>query len=207
MRSGCRAVLRCHKVRCRSSSSKHWRPGSERKALQSSPRWLEARKEAALTATKPTIAFAGGVDYSKPNRASFPKTREWQESWDVGVAVNWKFFDSGRAKSQAAEAAAAATATRERIAEFDSIVSADVRQRLLDLDSSQAMVRAARDAVRSAAEARRVVADRFSAGVATSTDVLVAQVALLEGELARTRALAGVRLAEARLERALGRQP
>ena len=96
------------------------------------------------------------------------------------------------------------TATRERIAEFDSVVSADVRQRLLDIDSSQAMVRAATDAVRSAAEARRVVIDRFGAGVATSTDVLVAQVALLESELARTRALAGVRLAEARLERALG---
>ena len=67
------------------------------------------------------------------------------------------------------------------------------------------MVRAATDAVRSAAEARRVVADRFNAGVATSTDVLVAQVALLESELARTRALADVRLAEARLQRALGR--
>ena len=51
--------------------------------------------------------------------------------------------------------------------------------------------------------------DRFlaglEAGVATSTDVLVAQVALLESELARTRALAAQRLAEARLERAIGR--
>jgi outer membrane protein TolC len=164
-------------------------------------------KAAALTATKPTIAFSGGVDYAQPNPRIFPKTREWQESWDVGVSINWNFLDFGRAKSQAAEAAAAATATRERIAEFDSIVSADLRQRLLDLDSSQAMVRAAADAVKSAADARRVVSDRFSAGVATSTDVLVAQVALLENELARTRALAGVRLAEARLERVLGRQP
>jgi outer membrane protein TolC len=50
-----------------------------------------------------------------------------------------------------------------------------------------------------------VVADRFAAGVATSTDVLVAQVAMLEAELVRTRALAAVRLAEARLERTVGR--
>ena len=84
-------------------------------------------------------------------------------------------------------------------------MSADVRQRLLDLDSSHAIVRATSDAVTSAAEARRVVTDRFAAGVATSTDVVVAQVALLESELARTRALANVRLAEARLDRALGR--
>lgn len=179
----------------------------ERKALELRLGGIEARKEAALTATKPTIAFTGGIDYANPNPRIFPRTGVWQESWDVGVSVNWNFFDFGRARSQAAEAAAVVTATRERIAEFDSIVSADVRQRLLDLDSSQAMVRAAADAVKSAADARRVVTDRFSAGVATATDVLVAQVALLENELARTRALAGVRLAEARLERVMGRQP
>lgn len=179
----------------------------ERKALSFRMGGAEARQQAALTATKPTIAFTGGVDYANPNPRIFPRKGEWQESWDVGVSVNWNFYDFGRARSQAAEAAAAVTATRARIAEFDSIVSAEIRQRLLDLESSQAMVRASNDAVRSATEARRIVTDRFGAGVATSTDVLVAQVALLETGLARTRALAGVRLAEARLERALGRQP
>ena len=179
----------------------------ERKALSFRLGGAEERQKAALTATKPAINLTGGVDYANPNPRIFPRQGEWQESWDVGVSVNWNFLDFGRARSQAAEAAAAATAVRERIAEFDSLVSADVRQRLLDLESSRAMVRAASDAVRSAAEARRVVTDRFGAGVATSTDVLVAQVALLETELTRTRALAGVRLAEARLERALGTQP
>lgn len=177
----------------------------ERKALSFRMGGAEARQQAALTATKPTVSFTGGVDYANPNPRIFPRKGEWQESWDVGVSVNWNLLDFGRAKSQAAEAAASVTATRERIAEFDSIVSAEVRQRLLDLESSQAMVRATTDAVRSAAEARRVVSDRFGSGVATSTDVLVAQVALLETELARTRALAGVRLAEARFERSLGR--
>ena len=180
---------------------------SERRALSFRLDSAEERQKAALTATRPTVAFAGGFDYAKPNRRIFPVTPMWDESWDLGVNVNWNFFDFGRAKSQAAEAAAIATATRERIAEFDSVVSADIRQRLLDIESSQAMVGAASDAVRSAAEARRVVMDRFAAGVATSTDVLIAQVQLLESELVRTRALAGVRLAEARLERALGRQP
>jgi outer membrane protein len=178
----------------------------ERRALTLRLGGAEARQQAALTGNKPTVAFAGGVDYANPNPRIFPRKGEWQESWDVGVSLNWNFFDFGRSKAQAAEAAAAITATRERIAEFDSVVSADVRQRLLDVSSSQAMVRAAADVVRSAAEARRVVTDRFAAGVATSTDVLVSQVALLEAELSRTRALANVRLAEARLQRVLGQQ-
>lgn len=177
----------------------------ERKAFMARLDALEARHDAALAANKPTVAVIGGVDYANPNPRIFPRKGEWQESWDVGVNVSWNVFDFGRTKAQAAEVAAAVTAARERIADFDTIVTADVQQRLLDVESSQAMVQAASDAVRSAAEARRVVGDRFAAGVATSTDVLVAQVAFLEAELARTRALAGVRLAEARLERALGR--
>ena len=180
---------------------------SERKALSFRLGGAEEGQKAASTTRKPTVAFAGGFDYANPNRRIFPVTKTWDESWDIGVNVNWNFYDFGRSKSQTAEAAAVFTATRERIAEFDSIVSADVRQRLLDIESSQAMVRAASDAVRSAGEARRVVMDRFGAGVATSTDVLIAQVQLLESELVRTRAIAGVRLAEARLERTLGKQP
>lgn len=177
----------------------------ERKALTLRLGGIEARGRAAMTANKPVVAVAAGVDYAKPNQRIFPRQGIWQESWDLSVNVSWPFLDFGRTKAQAAEVAAAAAATRERLAEFDSVVSADVRQRLLDLDSSLAMVRAASDAVKSATEARRVVGDRFAAGVATSTDVVVAQVAMLENELARTRALAGVRLAEARLHRVLGR--
>lgn len=177
----------------------------ERKALTLRIGGIEARQQAAETGNKPVVAVGAGVDYANPNQRIFPRKGEWQESWDLSVNVSWPFFDFGRTKAQVAEIAAVALATRERLAEFDSVVSADVRQRLLDLDSSQAMVRAASEAVRSATDARRVVGDRFTAGVATSTDVIVAQVALLENELARTRALAGVRLAEARLHRVLGR--
>ncbi|HEX4912307.1 MAG TPA: TolC family protein [Vicinamibacterales bacterium] len=177
----------------------------ERRALEQRAGAAEARHEAALKATRPTVSLFGGLDYAKPNPRIFPRQPFWQRTWELGANANWNFYDFGRAKAQAAEAAAVVTATRERLAELDTIVSADVRQRLLDLDSSHAIVRATSDAVTSAAEARRVVTDRFAAGVATSTDVLVAQVALLESELARTRALANVRLAEARLDRALGR--
>jgi outer membrane protein len=177
----------------------------ERQTLSLRLGGLEARQQAVQAGNKPTVAVAGGVDYANPNPRIFPRKGEWQESWDVGVNVNWNFLDFGRTKAQIAEASAAVSATRARIAELDSVISADVEQRLLDLESSGAMVRAATDAIKSAADARRIVADRFAAGVATSTDVLVAQVALLESELARTRALAAQRLAEARLERTIGK--
>jgi OMF family outer membrane factor len=145
------------------------------------------------------------LDYARPNPRIFPRIDDWNESWDVGVAASWALFDGGRARADAAGADAMQRALRKQLDEFDSLLDVEIRQRSFDLDSSRARARAADDAVRSAAEARRVLQDRYAAGVATSTETLDAQVVQLEAELQRTRALTAVRLAEAALERALGR--
>jgi outer membrane protein TolC len=177
----------------------------ERRAIAQRIAATGARREAAATGTKPQMSVVGGVDYANPNPRIFPRADEWQGSWDAGVTVAWSLWDGGRVKAQVAETAAAERAFRERLLDLDTRIEVDVRQRGLELESSLAAIRAAEDGVRSATEARRVVTDRFNAGVATSTDVLDAQTDLLTAELERTRALANSRLAEARRARALGR--
>ncbi|MGE0460453.1 MAG: TolC family protein [Vicinamibacterales bacterium] len=177
----------------------------ERRALTFRLEGAQAREQAAAAGRKPTLALGGGFDFANPNPKIFPREEKWQPSWDVGVNVSWTLLDGGRARAEVAEAAAATRAAEARLKDLDTLVAADVRQRLLDLNSSLASVRASEDGVRAATEARRVLGERFAVGVATSTDVLVAQDHLLTAELARARALANVRLAEARLDRALGR--
>jgi outer membrane protein TolC len=177
----------------------------ERTALQQRIEAAGLQERAALAGLRPAVAVTGGVDYGRPNPRIFPRSDTWNESWDAGISVAWSLWDGGRARAEARQAAGAATAARQRLAEFDSVLSLELRQRLLEIDSGRAAVGAAADAVRAATEARRVVSERYSAGVVTQTEVLDADVALLQAELDRTRALAGVRFAEARLARAAGR--
>jgi outer membrane protein TolC len=177
---------------------------SERQALEHRIEAAGERQSAAAAATQPVIAIGGGYDYARPNPRIFPRADRWDDSWDASVNVTWSLWDGGRSKAEVAEAAASATAVRQRLAEFDSVVVLEIRQRLLEIESGRAAVAAANDAVRAAEEARRVVAERFTAGVVTHTEVLDAQLALLQAELDRTRALANVRLAQARLARATG---
>jgi outer membrane protein TolC len=177
---------------------------SERAALASRLDAAGARRQAAAAGARPTIAFGGGVDYARPNPRIFPRDDIWRTSWDASINVNWSLFDGGRTRAETAEARASARAAEERLADFDATLAADVRQRLSELRSSRAAIDAASDAVRAAAEASRVVGNRFTAGVATSTDVLDAEVALLQADLDRTQAMANARLAEARLARTLG---
>lgn len=178
---------------------------NERRALERRIEGAEGQQAAAAAGRRPTIAVAGGVDYARPNPRIFPRTDRWDDSWDAGVNVSWPLWDGGRVAADVAQAASLAQAARERLAEFDSVLAVEVRQRALEIESGQAAVAAAREAVRAATEARRVVNERYGAGVIAQIEVLDAEFALLQAELDLTRAQAGVRLAEARLDRAVGR--
>ncbi len=174
---------------------------SERAGLTRRVEAAGERGQAAAAGRKPTIAIGGGLDFARPNPRIFPREGAWRESWDASVSVIWPLADGGRARAEMAETAAMRRAAEERLAEFDQALAVDVRQRVSELESSRAAVDAATDAVRAAREAARVVGDRFTVGVATSTDRLDAQVALLQAELDRTQAVANARIAEARLAR------
>jgi len=177
----------------------------ERRALEQRIEAADQQRTAAASANRPTVAIAGGVDYARPNPHIFPRTDRWDDSWDAGVNVRWSLWDGGRTAANVAQAASGVEAARQRLAEFDSVLSVEVRQRALDIESSRASIAATTDGVRAAAEAHRVVTERYRAGVIAQIEVLDAQFALLQAELDRTRALATLRIAEARLARALGR--
>ena len=177
----------------------------ERRAMLLRIDAADEQRQAAAAGRRPTVGVVGGFDYARPNPRIFPRTDEWQRWWELGINVNWVFWDGGRTAADVATLTSLASVARHRLAEFDSVLSVEVRQRTLEIESGRAAVAAAEDAIRAATEARRVVTERYRVGVATQTEVLDAELALLQSELDRTRALAGVRLAEARLARAVGR--
>ena len=176
----------------------------DRRALLDRLSAAQSRQQVATAGRRPTIGIAGGVDYARPNPRIFPRQGDWRQSWDASVNVSWPLFDGGRTRAEVAGAAASRRALQARLNEFDSVLDLEIRQRVAEVESSRAAIAAAEDALQAATEASRVLGERFRAGVATSTDVLSAQVAVLQAELDRTQALVSSRLADARLHRALG---
>jgi outer membrane protein TolC len=177
---------------------------ADRQALLDRLTGAELRQRAAAAGNRPSIGVGGGVDYARPNPRIFPRQEAWKESWDASVNLSWPLFDGGRTSAEIAEAVAARRGIQARLDELDSVISLEIRQRIAEIQSSRAAIAAAEDAVRAATEARRVIGERFTAGVATSTDVLDAQMAVLQASLDRTQALANAHLADARLHRAIG---
>src|SRR5687768_423697 len=176
----------------------------ERRALDQRLQAAREREGAVRAAGKPQIFVGGGYDYARPNPRIFPRADTWENSWDASVNLSWTLWDGGRRGAEQAEAAALARAVSARIDEFDRQVSFELQARRLEVTASRAAIGAAQEGIDAAVEARRVVAERYRAGVATSTEVLDSEVAVLQAELDRTRAVASLRLAEARLARASG---
>jgi outer membrane protein len=178
---------------------------AERRALNARLQGAREREQAAAALFKPQVALAAGYDVARPNPRIFPRADRWEDSWDVSINLAWTVWDGGRRAAERSEAAAAARGVEARITEFDRQLTFDLQARRLDVETAIAAIGAADEGIAAAVEARRVVDERYRAGVATATDVLDAQLAVLNAELDKTRALASARLADARLARVLGR--
>jgi outer membrane protein len=178
---------------------------AERKALAARVAAAEAITGAERGARLPQVALTGGYNYSNPNRDIVPPTADWKDTWDLGVGLSWSVFDGGRRSANEARARAQADAARELLRELDRGIRLEVTQRVLELRTAGARLAVAGRSVDSAAESRRVAGDRYREGVIPSSELLDAEVAHERAALARTEALAALRLAAAGLDRAVGR--
>lgn len=166
---------------------------------------LEARARAVDASRKPSVGLAAAWDLARPNQRYLPLEDEWNDSWSVGVMATWTLFDGDRVRSNAAAFRAERDATADDRAEL-------VRQVLLAVESARLWMQAALDAVpaadasRKAAEAREQASrERYAAGLAPIQEMLDAQADLADAELEQIRTRAGAWIAEAGLDRAVGR--
>jgi len=178
----------------------------ERRALAARVAAADAVAGAERGAKLPQVALTGGYTYANPNRDIVPPTAEWKDSWDVGVGVSWSVFDGGKRSAGEARARAQADAARAQLRELDQAIRLEVTQRVLELRTAETRLAVAERSVLSAAESRRVAADRYREGVIPSSELLDAEVAQERATLSRAQALAALRLAAAGLDRAVGRQ-
>lgn len=182
--------------------------GSDRPELLS----LRARLAAADAAVRaarslffPQASLSAAYDYANPNSRVLPMQAEWKGTWSLGVNLAWTAFDGGRTSAAVAQSRAQADALRNQLEDLLRRVRLEVRTRTLDLGTATATLRVAERSLESAKENLRVSRDRYHEGVMASSELLDAETALLRAGLDHTSARAQLRLAQAQLDRAIGR--
>jgi outer membrane protein TolC len=129
---------------------------------------------------------------------------EGQDSWLVGLQVQWNLFNglADRAKVTAAQAdTARLKALRARMA---SRIQLEVKEAWLILQAAQQRISVAAGAVAHAQESLRLIRERYEAGLTTIVDLLAGEAALTRAQGNLTLALYEQNIGMAALEFALG---
>jgi outer membrane protein len=124
--------------------------------------------------------------------------------WEVLAVANWTFWEWGKTYFAGREKESVRRQLIQTKADVEDGIRLQVKQAVLDLDSSANNIPNTQKGVESGEENLRVNAERYKAQVSTITDLLDAQTLLARARLDYYRALYDHNLAKARLERALG---
>ncbi len=128
------------------------------------------------------------------------------ESWTVGLSLNWTLFDGGNRIAKYQEAKANTEGSRARVKSTELDIIQNVEQAEIAVEEAQERIQAAQTLVASAQENFRLAQGRFDAGVGTILELTDAQLALTQAQNTESQALADYRIALARLDRAVGRR-
>jgi outer membrane protein len=181
-----------------------WQFRPDLQAMQARIQASEATVRAAKGNWWPQIFFTGNYYYSRPNPRYMPTLDEWKDTWDFGVSIQLDIWNWGATSAQVEQARAGMMANQFMYEQMKENVSFEVTRYDLAKRRAKDKVNVAALAISQAEENARTTQDKYHSGLATSTDVLDASVALLQARTNYTGALVEFEVARARLVRASG---
>ena len=163
----------------------------------------DADLSAARAGNRPKIEAYGGYGaFSDPLSGD---ASDEMHGWKAGVRLNWSLFDSFATKGVVLQAASRKAQEQLELDQARQAIEVEVRRAHSSLQESVELLNATGKVVEQAEESLRMVRSRYEVGAATQLDVLDSRVALLSARLNRQQAIYGCNVAQARLERAVGR--
>jgi outer membrane protein TolC len=164
--------------------------------------------EAGVTAAKanwfPQVYLAANYNYNRPNQRIQPVQDNFKDTWDVTLGVQLDIWNWGKTLHQTDQAAAQLEEAKDGLGQMKDAVTLEITQNFLLLNQAKERISVAAQGAKQAEENYRVTNTRFKEGLAQTSDLLDAEVALLQAKTNYTQALVDFELAEARLEKAIG---
>jgi outer membrane protein TolC len=177
-------------------------------ALQSRPDVAAARTQAEAARAQRTVAalrYAPNVGltarYNLTNAAGFAGRND---TWAVGLGVNWTLFDGGLREADLRDAAARVAEAEAARAQLERRTADELARARLELTSARANAAKAEDAVRLARESQDIAERSFLAGAASSLEVTDATTSRASAEVSLLTERLNAQLASLRLLRAAG---
>jgi outer membrane protein TolC len=176
----------------------------ELKAMSLRVQAAEAGVAMARAGLLPQVFVGGSYHLLRPNPRLLPTEDKFYGTWDLGLTISYDLWNGNQTGLQTKQAEAQRTQARDALGILNEQIALEVTQAWLAVRQARERIVAADAAAAQAEENFRVTDDRFKDGVALSSDVLDAELLVLQAKTSRTQALIDLELARTRLRRAGG---
>ena len=179
-------------------------------ALAKRPEMIQANlgislAEKQITAAKrdqlPTVVVRGQWDFNLKTSTFQPR----EYSFTAIAAVQFKIWDSGQTQGRVEQARADVDKAKITIENVREGIALEVRNAYLGLQEAREKVAVAEKGLQAATESLRVARLRYEAGVSNQLELSDAELAYTQAEQNLVNARYDLRVAWARLEKAMGR--
>ncbi len=161
---------------------------------------------AAQAAWFPSIFLVGDYYYNKPAQRILPTLNEFRSTWDLGVTLSWSVLNWGYTSSQTTIAEQNKIQAETSLSQLKDAVEIEVQQNYLTYKRSFDKVNVAILNVEQAEENYRIVREKYNSQLASSTDLIDAEVALLQAKTNYNNALVDFEISKVRMEKSAGRK-
>ncbi|MDR3626096.1 MAG: TolC family protein [Ignavibacteriaceae bacterium] len=152
----------------------------------------------------PQVVLAGEYDYSKPNSRILPVENKFNGTWAINLGLTYNLWDWGTTKAQTTQAESQYEQTKDSYSTLKDAVTLDVTQNYYNLIKAKEKVLVTQQTVSQAEENYRVTDDKFRQGLTLNSELLDAEVALVQAKTNNAQSIADYELAKAQIERSTG---
>jgi outer membrane protein TolC len=129
-----------------------------------------------------------------------------ESTWDIRAVASWDFWEWGRSSYDVREKKTRLAQARLKKSQIQDEIHFKVKQAFLDMKAAEKNIQTVETAIEQAKENYRINEERYQQQVATSTDVLTAQILLTNTMTNYYTALYDFKIAKASLFREMGQE-
>jgi len=185
-------------------TEKAYKNRPELKAMDFRVKASETGIKVAKSAWYPQVYLQGTYDYDRPNQRIFPSTDEFNGTWNMSVSLQMNLWNWGQTVDQTTQAEAQYAETKDTYESLKDAVALELTQNYLNVIRAKERITVAESTTSQAEENYRVTSEKFKNGLVLNTDLVDAEVDLLQAKTNYVQAVVDYQLAKANLEKSIG---
>ena len=176
----------------------------ELKSLEYNIKAGEDRVTVANSGWWPKLYAAGNFFLYNANAETFGIENEKLQAWFVGLTLNWDLWDWGYTSSQSAQAEESVLQGEESLKLLKEQIELETYNAYLTIKSQKEKINVSQLAVESAEENLRLTQQKYDYNLATSNDLIDAEVEVLDAKTKLAFSNADYELAKVKMEVTVG---